>query len=170
MSREKKMDIAAKLLIIDDEKIALKNLVHAMKKEGYEVAGTQSGFNALRLLEEQEFDVVLTDLRMEKVDGMQILKRCRELYPDTEVIMITAYASIDSAVETVKKGAYYYISKPIKLNDVRSVVKRGVEKVKLKKENIQLKEQIEQHQGRVKIVTQDVNMQRLLETAKQIGP
>src|SRR4030066_482906 len=103
------MDIAAKLLIIDDEKIALKNLVHAMKKEGYEVAGTQSGFNALRLLEEQEFDVVLTDLRMEKVDGMQILKRCREVYPDTEVIMITGYATLESAVQTMKHGAFYYV-------------------------------------------------------------
>ncbi|MDP2879379.1 MAG: response regulator, partial [Sulfuricella sp.] len=78
-----------KLLIVDDEKIALKNLEHVLKKEGYEVAATQSGANALALLEKQPFDVVLTDLRMEKVDGMQVLKKCRESWPDSEVIMIT---------------------------------------------------------------------------------
>ena len=98
------MDNKAKLLIIDDEKIALKSLLHIMKKEGYEVVGTHSGSNALKLIDEKEFDVVLTDLRMEKVDGMQILKRCRELYPDIEVVMITGYATIQSATEAMKKG------------------------------------------------------------------
>jgi DNA-binding NtrC family response regulator len=160
----------AKILIVDDEKIALKNLEHVMKKEGYEVAGTQSGQNALKLLEAQQFDVVLTDLRMEKVDGMQILRRCRELYPDTEVIMITGYATPESAVKAMKQGAFYYIAKPFKLDDVRKVVREAIEKVKLKKENRHLREQIENFQGKVRIITQNANMQRLLDTAKQIAP
>ncbi|MBI3592600.1 MAG: sigma-54-dependent Fis family transcriptional regulator, partial [Nitrospirae bacterium] len=160
----------AKILIVDDEKIALKNLEHVMKKEGYEVTGTQSGQNALKLLDEQQFDLVLTDLRMEKVDGIQILKRCRELYPDTEVIMITGYATLKSAVDTMKYGAFYYIAKPFKLDEVRKVVKEAIEKVKLKKENRQLREQIENYQGKVKIITQDSGMQRLLDTARQIAP
>lgn len=160
----------AKLLIIDDEKIALKNLEHVMKKEGYEVIGTESGPNALKLLDEQQFDVVLTDLRMEKVDGLQILKKCRELYPDTEVVMITGYATLESAVEVMKKGAFNYIAKPFKLDIVRKVVQEAVEKVRLKKENRQLRDQLDKYQGKVKIITQDPNMQRLLETAKQISP
>jgi DNA-binding NtrC family response regulator len=160
----------AKLLIIDDEKVALRNLEHVMKKEGYEVVGTQSGQNALKLLEEQIFDVVITDLRMEKVDGMEILRRCRELYPDTEVIMITGYATLESGVDAMKHGAFYYIAKPFKLDEVRKVVKEAVEKVSLKKENKQLREQIEHYQGRIKIITQDAHMQRLLETARQIAP
>jgi DNA-binding NtrC family response regulator len=164
------MNNMAKLLIVDDEKIALKNLEHAMKKEGYEVAGTHSSPHALKLLEAQEFDVVLTDLKMEKVDGMQILKKCRELYPDTEVIVITGYASLDSAVETIKKGAYYYVAKPVKLDEVRRVVKEAIEKVRLKKENSLLREQIEKYQGKVKIITQDIKMQQLLDTARQIAP
>lgn len=159
-----------KILIVDDEKIALKNLEHVMKKEGYDVVGTQSGQNALKFLEEQQFDAVLTDLRMEKVDGMQILKRCRGLYPDTEIIMITGYATLQSAVDAMKHGAFYYIAKPFKLDEVRKVVKEAVEKVRLKKENKQLREQIENFQGRVKIITQDTNMQRLLNTARQIAP
>ncbi len=160
----------AKILIIDNEKIALKNLEHVMKKEGYEVTATQSGQNALKLLEEKRFDVVLTDLRMEKVDGMQILKRCREFYPDIEVIMITGYATLESAVDTMKHGAFYYIAKPFKLDEVRKVVKEALEKVRLKNGNRHLREQIEAYQGKVKIITQDTAMQRLLDTARQIAP
>ncbi len=159
-----------KILIVDDERVALKNLEHVIKKEGYEVVGTESGPNALKLIEEQRFDVVLTDLRMEKVDGMQILKKCREINPDAEIIMITGYATLESAVEAMKKGAFHYIAKPFKLDLVRKVVQEAVEKVRLKKENRQLREQIESYQGRVKIITQDPNMLRLLETAQQIAP
>lgn len=164
------MQGAIKILIVDDERVALKNLEHVMKKEGYDVTGTESGQNALKLLEDRQFEVVLTDLRMEKVDGMQILKKCRELYPDAEVIMITGYATLESAVEAMKKGAFHYVAKPFKLDVVRNVVKEAVEKVRLKRENRLLREQIETYQGKVKIITQDGNMQRLLDTARQIAP
>ncbi len=159
-----------KMLIIDDERVALRNLEHIMKKEGYEVVGTQSGANALKLLEEQKFDVVLTDLRMEKVDGMEILRRARELYPDIEVIMITGFATLESGVDAMKHGAFHYIAKPFKLDEVRKVVKEAVTKVTLKKENQNLREQIEHYQGKVKIITQDPAMQRIMDTARQIAP
>jgi len=159
-----------KILIVDDERVALKNLEHVMKKEGYDATATESGQNALRLLEDQRFDVVLTDLRMEKVDGMQILKKSQDLYPDAEIIMITGYATLESAVEAMKKGAFHYVAKPFKLDVVRNVVREAVEKVMLKRENRQLRDQIENYQGKVKIITQDSNMQRILETAKQIAP
>ena len=164
------MNNNAKLLIIDDERVALRNLEHVMKKEGYDVTATQSGPNALKLLDEQQFDVVLTDLRMEKVDGMQILRKCRELYPDAEVVMITGYATLESAVEAMKHGAFYYIAKPFKLDEARKVVREAVEKVNLKRENRHLREQLETYQGKVKIITQDPAMQRLLETARQVAP
>ncbi len=158
-----------RLLIVDDERIALKNLEHIMKKEGYEVAGTQSGPNALKMLEEQQFDVVLTDLKMEKVDGLQILRKCRELYPDTEVIMITGFATLQSAVDTMKLGAFYYIAKPFKIDEVRKVVKDAVEKVRLKRENRQLIGQLETFKGKVKIITRNTVMLNLLDTARQIA-
>jgi DNA-binding NtrC family response regulator len=160
----------AKLLIVDDEKIALKNLVHVMKKEGYDVTGFSSGPGALKILEEKEFDVVITDLRMEKVDGNQILTRCRELYPDTEVIMITAYSSVSSAVETLTKGAYYYIAKPFRLDEVRKVVRGAIEKITLRRENALLREELKKVTGKVKIITKDMKMQKLLSTAQQIAP
>jgi DNA-binding NtrC family response regulator len=164
------MDNHAKILIVDDERIALRNLEHVMKKEGYEVTGTQSGPNALKLLEERQFDVVLTDLRMEKVDGLQILRKTRELHPDTEVIMITGFATTDSAVETMRQGAFYYIAKPFKLEEVRKVVQEALHKVRLKTENRHLREQLDSYQGKVKIITQDPSMQKLLDTARQIAP
>ncbi|MBI4653820.1 MAG: sigma-54-dependent Fis family transcriptional regulator [Nitrospirae bacterium] len=164
------MNNKVQLLIVEDEKVALRNLEHVMKKEGYEVVGTTSGLNALKMLQGQEFDVVLTDLKMEKVDGLEVLEKAKTLYPDTEVIMITAYATVTSAVETMRKGAYHYIAKPFKLDEVRKVVMEAVEKVRLKKENAQLREQLEKYQGRVKIITQDFNMQRILDTARQIAP
>jgi DNA-binding NtrC family response regulator len=164
------VECKSSLLIVDDEQIALRNLEHVMLREGYAVQATQSGPNALKLIEEKRFDVVLTDLKMEKVDGMQLLKKCRSLYPDTEVILITGYATVQSAIQAIKKGAYDYITKPFKLDEVRRVVKEAVEKVRLKQENAQLREQIENYQGKVKIITQDPEMRRLLETARQIAP
>ena len=164
------MDGIARILVVDDERVAVKNLVHILKKEGYEVVGTESGMNALRFLEEQQFDVVLTDLKMEKVDGLQILNKCRELHPDTEVILITGYATLESAVQAMKKGAFHYIAKPFKLDIVRNVIKEALGRVKLKRENIQLREQLEAYQGKVKIITQSAHMQGLLETSKQIAP
>ncbi|MBF0538697.1 MAG: sigma-54-dependent Fis family transcriptional regulator [Nitrospirae bacterium] len=160
----------ARILIVDDEKIAVDNLSHVMKKAGYEVVGTQSSTRALTLLEGGRFDVVLTDLKMEKVDGMQILNRCRELHPETEVILITGYATLESAITAMKQGAFYYIAKPFRLDEVRKVVKEAAEKVRLKLENSQLREQIEQYQGKVRIITQDSILLKLLEIAAQIAP
>jgi len=164
------MDNIGQILIIDDELVALKNLKHVMKKEGYAVTGTQSGQKALKYLEEQYFDVVLTDLRMEKIDGMQILEKCRTHYPDTEVILITGYATLESAVEAMKQGAFYYIGKPFRLDDVRKVVREALAKVELKKENRHLREQLASYESKVQIITQAPQMQKLLKTARQVAP
>ena len=159
-----------RVLIVDDEKVAVRNLEHVMKKEGYEVVATQSGGNALAHLEAQPFDVVLTDLRMEKVDGMQILRRCRETSPDTEVIVITGFATLESAVDAMKHGAYYYIAKPFRLDEVRKVVAEAIEKIRLRRENRALREQVDSFQGKVRIITQVGEMQRLLDLARQVAP
>lgn len=164
------MESNANILVVEDEKAALKNLVHIMEGEGHQVRGTLSGSEAIRLLEEGEYDVVLTDLRMDEVDGIGVLQRSKELYPDSEVIMITAYASIPSAVETMKKGAFDYIAKPFKLDEVRLAVRSALERVRLRKENARLREQLESYEGKVKIITQNQTMSGLLETARQIAP
>lgn len=159
-----------RLLIVDDEAVALHNLERVMIKAGYGVTAVQSGEEALALLESQEFDLLLTDLRMEKVDGMRLLKTCRTLHPDSEVIMITGYASAQSAVDAMKQGAFYYITKPFRLDEVRKVVAEAMEKIRLRDENRSLRQQVEAFQDKVRIVTQDSGMLRLLELARQIAP
>lgn len=164
------MTTIAQLLIVDDEDIALRNLQHVMTREGYAVTATRSGAKALTLLEQQRFDVVLTDLRMEKVDGMDILRRCRDVDPLAEVIMITGHASTESAVVAMKQGAFYYLAKPFRLDEVRKVVAEAAEKVRLKRENLVLREQLDNSTAPVRIITRDVAMERLLELARQVAP
>lgn len=159
-----------KILIVEDEKVTLRNLEYILKKEGYEVIATTSGTNALKLLQENNFDLVLTDLKLEKVDGIEILEKCKKVSPDTEVIIITAYATISSAIESMKKGAFYYLPKPFKLEDVKKLVKEALEKVRLKKEIHRLRHLMETGRKPVIIITQNSKMQKILETAKQIAP
>jgi DNA-binding NtrC family response regulator len=158
----------ATLLVVDDEAIALRNLERVLSKEGYQVSTASNGQNALRLLRQQSFDLVLTDLKMEKVDGMQVLKRCKELDPDVEVILITGYAAVDTAIEAMKQGAYHYLAKPFKLDEVRKTVAEAAEKVALKKENRRLRESVESLKDRVEIVTRDPGMLRVLDTARDV--
>jgi DNA-binding NtrC family response regulator len=164
------MELKPRILVVDDEAVALKNLEHILAREGYGVTSTQSGPQALRLLEGNEYDLVITDLKMEKVDGMQVLERTRKLYPYTEVVMITGFATVDSAIAAMKSGAYHYISKPYKLDEVRKVVSEALEKNRLKRENAQLKDRLEALGGGAKIVTDNAGMKRLLQTVQQIAP
>ncbi|MGW8228963.1 MAG: sigma-54-dependent transcriptional regulator [Gammaproteobacteria bacterium] len=158
------------LLIVDDEPMAVENLAHALSKSGYLVTSCTSGPGGIKALEHKRFDVVLTDLRMERADGMAILQRALEIDPDTVVVIITGYATLDSAVQAIKAGAYYYITKPFRLEEVRKIVANAMEGVRLKRENRQLRDQVNKIQPGAHIITQDPIMQRLLETAKQIAP
>jgi ATP-dependent Lon protease len=117
-----------RILVVDDEEVALKTLERAFKKEGYMVITASSGMEAFKRLETSDFDVVLTDLKMEKINGIDVLEKVKSRHPDTEVIMITGYASVDSAIESMKKGAFHYISKPLKLEEVRATVRQAIEK------------------------------------------
>jgi DNA-binding NtrC family response regulator len=159
-----------RILIVDDEATAVENLAHVCRKEGHEVTTRTTGKGALDALQTSIFDVVLTDLKMEKVDGMAILHRAKELNPETAVILITGYATLGSAVEAMKGGAFHYIAKPFRLDEVREVVRNALELVKLKQENRLLKEQLTNNQGGSTIITRDAIMQRLLDTARQIAP
>jgi DNA-binding NtrC family response regulator len=160
----------ARLLLIDDEAIALNNLVHVFEREPYQVVARQSGPAGLAALEQERFDVVVTDLRMEYVDGMAILQRTRELWPDTQVVVITGYATLDSAIEAMKAGAYHYVAKPYRLDEVREVVRGAAEMARLKRENRSLRERVAGGDGKSTVVTQDLAMQRLLETARHVAP
>jgi ATP-dependent Lon protease len=123
-----KMNRKARVLIVDDEEIALKNLAHILMKEQYEVVTRADAESALEDLSSSEFDVVLTDLRMGKLGGMDILETVKKRHPETRVIIITGYATVQSAIDAIKRGAYNYIAKPYKLDEVRDTVRQALEK------------------------------------------
>lgn len=157
------------ILVVDDEAVALKNLCHVLKKEGYKVIGAKSGKQALAYLDKQEFALVLTDLKMPKVDGMQVLKRVKTAYPKTEVIMITGFSTVNSAVESLKAGAYHYVVKPFKLDQVRKVVREAIQKFQLINEIQQLRKQVNHEKKQLTIITHNREMKSLLDIANQIA-
>lgn len=116
------------ILVVDDEEIARNNLEHILEKEDYTVVVAKNGMEAIEKIETSVFDVVLTDLKMEKVNGIDVLEKTKSKYPDTQVIMITAYAAVDTAIEAIKRGAFHYIAKPFRLEEVRSTVKQALER------------------------------------------
>ncbi len=158
-----------KILVVDDEPVALKNLCHVLTKEGYQVTSAKSGKQALACLEKQEFGLVLTDLQMPQVDGMQVLTRVKSMYPKTEVIMITGFSNVDSAVESLKAGAYHYIAKPFKLEQVRKVVREAIQKYQLLNEVEQLRQQVNRTAQQPQLITHNRQMKSLLEMAQQIA-
>lgn len=115
-----------RILIAEDEEITRNNLQHVLVKEGYLVEAAAGGEEALQVLAEREFDIVLTDWKMGRVDGVQVLEQAKRINAKTQVVMITGYPSVDSAVEVMKKGAFHYLTKPFKLDDVRQTVRQIV--------------------------------------------
>ncbi len=160
----------ASVLIIDDEPIAIKNLSYVLNREGYKVTTRSTGTGGFKALEDQVFDVVITDLKMDKVDGMGILKKAQEVDPDLPVILLTGHGSYDSVVKAMKMGAYHYLSKPYQLDDIREIVKNALELVHLKRENKRLKSRISDKPAGVQILSQDPHVLSLVDTMRQIAP
>ena len=128
------------ILIVDDERGLLSSLVMAFETQGYRSAGAASGAEALDLLRQTPFDVVLTDLVMPGMDGLALLDRVHADFPDTEIILMTGGATVESAVRALKGGAYDYVVKPFRLAEIYRIVERCREQRELRRENIQLSE------------------------------
>lgn len=158
-----------RILIVDDEVIARENLQHVLQKEGYLTAIAENGLKALKVMERDEFDLVLTDLKMDRMDGMQLLEKIRSIHPDTEVIIITGYATVSSAVDAMQRGAYHYIAKPFNFNELRILVKKALEKRLLKKELFELRRRIEGSETMPLIIGKSPKMVELQGFIKQIA-
>ena len=158
-----------KILVVDDEPIARENLAYILKKEGYMPLIAENGQQAIALLREEEVDLVLTDLRMKGPDGMAVLAETKRLWPATEVVVITGYASVDTAVEAMRQGAYYYISKPFQLDELRAIVEKAVEKTVLRKEVQSLRERVYAQEGTSRIIGQSPKIAALRETIHQVA-
>lgn len=118
------------ILILDDEPIVSKRLKPSLEKKGYEVETFTHSADALARVNERRFDIVVTDLKMEGVDGMQILTEVKEKYPDTEVIVITGFATMATAKESFNKGVFDFLAKPFKLGEIAEVIAKAEKKIK----------------------------------------
>ena len=131
--------MAFKILIAEDEDITLKHLVNSLQKEGYLAVGTQNGEDALRKIEDDHFDLLITDIKMPGLTGIELLEKIKERQLESEVIIITGFGSIGSVVDAMKKGAYDYVTKPFNLDELLLKVGKIRDQRALKKENIALK-------------------------------
>lgn len=157
------------LLVVDDEAIARDNVAYILKKGGYEVFTAEDGQAAIGVLENREVDLVLTDLRMKGKDGMAVLEACRKLWPQTEVIVITGYASVDTAVEAIQKGAYHYLAKPVKKEEMLTLVQKALEKRALQQEVIELRKQVLSTTGVTRILGRSLKIHLLRESIVQVA-
>ena len=150
-----------RVLIAEDEEITLKHLVNALKREGYDVMGTHNGREALRELSKNLYHVLITDIKMPEMTGIELLEKAKEMNSELEVLVITGFGSIGSAVEAMKKGAYEYITKPFDLDDLILKVKNIRERSTLKKENVALKAYFGMDK-KVSIIAKSESMKQIL--------
>ncbi|MBI5048306.1 MAG: sigma-54-dependent Fis family transcriptional regulator [Deltaproteobacteria bacterium] len=158
-----------KILIVDDEKGIRDFLEIMLKKEGYKVASVSSGEEALKLTGQTSYELVISDIRMKGMDGVELLKKVKEINPDTIVLMITAYASVDTAIDAMKAGAYDYITKPFKIDEVKHIIKNALDRKRLETENILLKKELKSRYGFANLIGTSRKMLEVYEIIKRVS-
>ena len=154
-----------RILVVDDEESLRRVTQLRLEAAGYHVNAVPDGFQALDLLAKEGFDLVLTDLKMPGMTGIELLKRIREDYPDVVVILITAFGTVESAVEAVKAGAYDYIVKPVNMDGLRLVIERALQHLQLVEEVRQLRTALNQKYGFENIIGRSKSLLYTLDTA-----
>ena len=156
-----------RILVIDDEEFIRSNLKRILSSSGYQVTVLESGTSALNLLKKTEYDLILLDLNLPDIHGLEVLKKVKELNEETLVIIMTGYASVESAVEAIKLGAYDYIKKPFKADAIKLIIKLAIETLSLKKEVKQLK--LERDKLKKELDEEKAKLQKLQEYQRQLG-
>lgn len=161
----------ASILVVDDERSMREFLAIWLKRAGHEVTCADSGMAVRRLLESgAAFDLVLTDLRMPgDISGIGVLEMVKDTSPETQVIVVTAYATTDTAIEAMKKGAYDYLTKPFKVDEVAVVVERALERQSLVRTNIELRRQVEKRYRLSSLLGKSAAMQRVFDLVRKMA-
>jgi DNA-binding NtrC family response regulator len=157
------------ILVVDDEVDMLTLLRNYLSREGYEVRTAPSAEVALQLLEDCDFDVVLTDLRMRGMDGLELVREIRTARPETQVILMTAFGGIDTAIEAIKAGAYHFVAKPVKLPEVGALVHKALAERELRRENRQLRQAVEERYTFGQLLGKSAVMQRLFALLERLA-
>jgi len=176
MKKEKVSDISrpevflknSEILFVDDEKELLFTVDEYLSQRGYNITVVDSGLKALELTKKRRIDVLITDLKMPEVNGLELLKAVKEHQPETEVIILTGYGSIETAVEALKLGGYDYLQKPIKLDRLKALIDRILEKRSLKEENLFLKSRLQERCRYDELIGASPKMQRIYEIIDRV--
>ena len=158
-----------KILVVDDEQSLREVLSIMLKRAGYAVISAADGEEAIECLNKEIFDLVITDLRMPKIDGMEVLKAVKSASPETVVLVITAFATADSAVEAMKQGAYDYLTKPFQVDEVQLIIRNALEKRRLTTENILLKREMASQSSFAQLVGQSDAMQKVFDVVRKVA-
>ena len=158
-----------RLLIVEDEETLRESLKRVFQREGYQVEAVGSAETALELFEEESYDLIVTDIILPGITGIELLKRVKEVHPEQIVIIITAYASLETAVETLRAGAYDYIVKPIIHEEIKQIVKNALRQRALQKENILLKKQMGGSYDLSRIIGDNPEIHKIISRIKKIA-
>ncbi len=159
----------ARVLVVDDELAVRKSLGGWLREEGYEVDVAGSGKEALEALSRNDWDVFLVDIKMPGIDGLELQRRIQEIHPDSTIIIMTAYASVDTAVEAMKQGAYDYVVKPFEPEALENLIRKAAERKQLLDQNVQLRAKIDEMSAFHGIVGQSGVIRRVLEEIKLVA-
>jgi len=160
----------ARVLVIDDLKSHAEATAEALSVVGHACTWTTSGEEGLILLDNGDFDIVVTDMVMRGISGMEVLRRVRRRFPVTEVIMVTGYSTVESAVEAMQEGAAHYLRKPVNIRELRAVVAKAMEKQDLVRKNIELRRELDQRYGIEGIIGNSPAMKPVFERVRQVAP
>jgi two-component system response regulator PilR (NtrC family) len=158
------------ILIIDDEEVLQDVLSALIRKEGHRTFSARSGEQGLEILKKEEIDLVLLDIMLPGMNGQEVLRQIRSMDPDQVVVLITAFSSIEGAIEAMRQGAFHYIPKPFKNEEVLLTVRKGLEKRQLTRENRSLKEQLRGRYGFANIIGKGKAMQQVFELVRLAAP
>ncbi len=163
------MQESARILVVDDEPMVCVALTNWLREENYVAMAAQDGASALEALEKDHWDVALLDYKMPGMDGLEVLRRIKEVAPRTVVIMMTAYASIGHSVQAMKEGAYDYIVKPLEMEELALMLRKIVEHQELVKENLLLRKQLSERRGYENIVGRSAAMQKVFQLIETVA-
>ncbi len=158
------------IAVVDDEIIVQKRLQSALEKEGHRVATYGTGEALLAEIDTANFDLVFLDVVLPGLNGMEVLQRLKARLPETEVILITGHASIDAAIGAIKQGAFHYVSKPLKLEEIRHLARRALEHKRLVEENRKLKARLEPLDGYGEMIGASPRMQEVFQLIRKVAP
>ncbi|HBI43769.1 MAG TPA: sigma-54-dependent Fis family transcriptional regulator, partial [Planctomycetales bacterium] len=159
-----------KVLVIDDEAFHAETVAESLERVGYECTVATSGTAGARLIAQDEFDVILTDLKMADLDGLAILRIAREEAPEAEVVMITGHGDVKTAVEAIKQGAANYLTKPVDVAELRAIVDKAAERLRLSRANRDLRRQLDERFGFQGVIGNSPKMHDVIKRMQAIAP